>query len=79
MTTIYVCESGCKYEGGSAFAASTSLVSAWRLMRKQMIEHAEYMRRMRIRGHIKLEGKMYWEHGSEYFQIRKFDDLKDTL
>ena len=79
MTTIYVCESGCKYEGGSAFAASTSLVSAWRLMRKQMIEHADYMRRLRIGGYIKLKGKMYWEYGSDYFQIRKFDDLKDTL
>lgn len=73
MGKIYVLESGCKYEGGSAFAASTSLTRAWKLLRERRIEGE------RIDGHgrkqvVRLVGKLAWASDYDYFCIRVYED-----
>jgi len=72
MTKIYVCESGCRYEGGSAFAASTNLVRAWKLMRERRIEcETSAHERRQV---VKLVGKNYWLSDYDYFCIREYDN-----
>ena len=73
MSKIYVCESGCKYEGGSIFAASTSFSRAWLAMRNHRIE-AEKMQHGLERQIVRLDGKWYWTTNFDYFLIREYDD-----
>lgn len=61
---IYVVESGCRYEGGSAFAASTSHLKAWLELRKHRTPNA------------KLIAKDYWRDKYDYFCIRVFEDIQ---
>ena len=73
MGKIYVCESGCKYEGGSAFGASTSLARAWLKIRERRIEaeghHYGFGREV-----VRLVGKWHWVTNFDYFLIREYDD-----
>ena len=69
MSKIYVCERGCRYEGGAAFAASTNLVRAWKLVREARIE-AETSNHDKIR----LVGKNYWLSDYDYFCIREYEN-----
>ena len=72
---IYVLEHGCRFEGGSAFAASTSLVRAWKLMRERRIEaEAEKIAGM-PRKIFRLVGPMHWVGAYDYFIIRVYDNL----
>lgn len=72
---IYVLEHGCKFEGGAAFAASTSLVRAWKLMRERRIEaEAEKIASM-PRQVFRLVGPMHWAGEFDYFIIRAYDDI----
>lgn len=75
---IYVCESGSVHEGGSAFAASTSLKAAWLTMRDARIAYAARMKQILPRDVTRLVDEMYWEHGCDYFIIRKFNDESTT-
>lgn len=75
---IYVCQKGCVHEGGNSFAASTSLVAAWKELRKKRDEYLGWAERCSIKDVLRLKGWMYWEYGSDYFVIQKFDDLKDA-
>lgn len=73
MPKIYVLESGCKYEGGSAFAASTNFLRAWKLLRERRIEGE------RLDGHgrkqvVRLVGKWHWASDYDYFCISEYDD-----
>ncbi len=72
MSKIYVCETGCRYEGGAAFAASTSFVRAWKLLRAARIEgetSAHDKRQV-----LKLVGKNYWVSDFDYFRIRELEN-----
>lgn len=62
---IYVCESGCKYEGGAAFFASTNYLLAWKEMRKKRLEKTNNL--------PILKDKDYWESEYDYFIIRSFE------
>lgn len=64
-------------KGGSSFAASTSLVAAWKELRKKRDEHLGWCARCDIKDVLRLKDWMYWEYGSDYFMIKKFDDLKE--
>ena len=73
---IYVCESGCPYDGGSAFAATTSLLKAWRIIRDRRIAAEQEERDMPWRepDFIKYDGNYFWSGRYEYFRIRVFED-----
>ena len=72
MSNIYVCETGCRYEGGSAFAASTSFVRAWKLMRGKRIEgEIDAFGKKQV---VKLSGKNYWLSDYDYFCIREYEN-----
>jgi len=62
---IYVCEVGCKYEGGSAFFASTNYLKAWKKIREKRLKENQMLR---------LIDKDKWEGEFEYFVIRVFED-----
>ena len=70
---IYICETGCKYEGGSAFAATTHLPTAWRLIRERRIA-GEADRRCGRRQVTKLKGWMWWEDDFDYYIIKRYVD-----
>ena len=72
MSKIYVCESGCRHEGGAAFAASTSFVRAWKLMREARIEgETSRYNKGQI---VKLVGKNHWMSEFDYFRIRELEN-----
>ena len=62
---IYVLERGCRYEGGSAFAASTSYLAAWKEIRKHRPPDA------------KLLGKDCWGDAYDYWMIRRFKEATE--
>ena len=70
MAKIYVCQSGCKYEGGSAFYASTSFIKAWKRLREARIQVA----RCPLSGTMRLLNNTHWENDMEYFSITAFSD-----
>ena len=71
---IYVCESGCKYEGGSAFYATTSYLDAWKAVRAKRIEGES--KRDGVcdsERYFKIIDKNYWANWADYYLIREFD------
>ena len=72
MSKIYVCETGCRHEGGAAFAASTSFVRAWKLLRTARIEGETSNHNKRQV--LKLVGKNYWVSDFDYFRIRELEN-----
>lgn len=74
MGKIYVCEHGCKYEGGSAFAASTSLVRAWKLIRDERMKGEAPAYDGQKRQKVEFHGPWHWSNGYDYWCIRVYDD-----
>ena len=62
---IYVLERGCQYEGGSAFAASTSHIAAWKEMRKHRPANA------------RLVAKDCWLDDYDYYIIKELGEVAE--
>ena len=81
---IYVCESGCVYEGGSAFYATTNYVDAWKTVRSKRVQYftrwsnnhqgKKYVKKDRDTAfeNLKAIGNNCWQSNYNYVRIRIF-------
>ena len=85
---IFVVESGCRYEGGSAEGAFTSLDSAMELVNRKLKQHADELAEWRkvdawweppdfdFKPHASIPYR--WENDSDYIIIREFEAPSDN-
>ena len=75
MQKIYVCERGYKYEGGSAFLATTSYQKAWRAVRDERLkDELDKNSDMNKRRYFNATHKNHWENYFDYYAIRIFEE-----
>ena len=71
---IYVCECGCKYEGGYAFLATSSYIEAWKAIRAKRFNEEIKSISEKERVYFKLIDKNHWESKYDFLSIKVFDE-----
>jgi len=72
--TIYVCEYGCRYEGGAVLIATTNYLKAWKALRAKRLEDEKKAHRSLYPNETRLIDKDYWSGEYYYYAIRRFED-----
>ena len=73
---IYVIETGCRYEGGGADSATTSLSAAFKRARELRIVIESEKIGNHERQILRPSGRLFWVGDFDYVCIREFEELK---